>query len=90
MLFLTVKRKLNSIAFNFVKKSLIKAVSAVTVFNITYGVFNAFFVIIFYNFKAYDITLFIINNSYLVINLKMNKLLTKLEFTAIYNPKLLY
>ena len=49
--------------FNFFKRILIKAVSAVAVFNITYFVFNVLFVTIFCNFKAYDIKLFIIKKN---------------------------
>ena len=89
MLFLPKKIKLNNITFNFFKRILIKAVSAAAVLNIKYFIFNVFFIILFYNFKAYDIKLFVIK-IYSVINLKVNKLLIKLEFIVLYNPKLLY
>ena len=74
MLSLIKKIKLNNIAFNSFKKVLIKAVSGVTVLNITYFAFDMLFVIIFCNFKAYDIRLFIIKKTYPVIDLKVNKL----------------
>ena len=90
MLFLTIKIKLNNITFNSFKTFLIKAVSAVTALNITYFAFNVFFITTFYNFKAYDIKRFIIKKTYLIINLKGDKLLIKLKFTVLYNPKLLY
>ena len=90
MLSLIIKIKLNNITFNAFKNLLIKAVSAVTVLNITYFAFNVFFVIIFCNFEAYDIKLFIIKKTYPVMDLKVDKLLIKLEFTALYNSKLLY
>ena len=90
MLFLIIKIKLNNITFNSFKMFLIKADSVITVFNITYFTFNVFFVITFYNFNAYDIKFFIIKKTYLVIDLKVNKLLIKLKFIVLYNPKLLY
>ena len=60
MLFLTKEIQPGNITLNFLKKPFIKAVSAAAVINITYSAFNVLFVIIFCNFKAYDIQLFII------------------------------
>ena len=90
MLSLIKKIKLNNIAFNSFKKVLIKAVSVTIVFNVTYFIFNVLFVIMFYNFKAYDIKFFIIKKTYPVMDLKVNKLLIKLKSTVLSNPKLLY
>ena len=90
MLFLIIGIKLNSIAFHFFKKSSIKVALTVTIFNVTYFVFNVFFVIIFYSFKAYDIKLFVIKKTYSVIDLKVGKLLVKQKCIVLYNSKLLY